>query len=411
MLRKLNKNSGMSLIEVIVSMLVLSIAVVAVTMSFSTASKINMGTRQKQAVESLMENLLEYTEAGGTEYDTWFNAAGVTPVPTGETTQQKNVYTGIKQGMYKYDVRVLMDNDPDEYDKDKLNDYKVIQFGGTGSNTIIIDASLKSYDVNGVPGFEEGVSDYDEKVYEYFFSNHKFAVEEANLLGAVPPLIMTPMNEIPNHVDRELRLEVTKPTEDKMKLTASLTYTLDDGIDLPVGVSQTYSWPLFVSGMYDLASASEEANKLNQIYIIYSPATKEPIGHGFGQDIRIMDPEHVMKADIFIANQQDSTLDLSNEDAIKNFNGIADLDTTTHTVKVSFRKPVAGSIETLQPAGANIYCSGDVELQDNSFPTITCTDNELVAKNAEVRVVTTTLEILEAGTSKVLATKKVTHLQ
>ena len=54
MLRKSNKNSGMSLIEVIVSMLVLSIAVVAVTMSFSTASKINLGSRQKQDVDALV---------------------------------------------------------------------------------------------------------------------------------------------------------------------------------------------------------------------------------------------------------------------------------------------------------------------------------------------------------------------
>ena len=114
-----------------------------------------------------------------------------------------------------------------------------------------------------------------------------------------------------------------------------------------------------------------------------------------------------MKADIFIANQQNATMALN---LATTKNKIKDLDTTTHTVKVSFRKPVLGSTENYQPAGGNIYCSGDVELQD-SLPNITCTDDELVAKNAEVRVVTTTLEVLEAGTNKVLATKKVTHLQ
>ena len=153
----------------------------------------------------------------------------------------------------------------------------------------MIDASLKSYDVSVMPEFGADVSDYDEKVYEYFFNNHKFAIEEANILLALdPPLEPTPLNQIPNYVDRELRLEVTTPTSDKMQLTASLTYTLDAGIDLPTGVSGTYSWPLFVSGLYDLGTAPGEGNKLNQIYIMYSPAKLEPVGYNLGQDIRIM---------------------------------------------------------------------------------------------------------------------------
>ena len=40
-----------------------------------------------------------------------------------------------------------------------------------------------------------------------------------------------------------------------------------------------------------------------------------------------------------------------------------------------------------------------------------CFKEKLVATGEEVRIVTTKLDILEAGTDKVLATKTVTHLQ
>lgn len=412
MLKKTNKNSGMSLIEVIVSMLVLSIAVVAVTMSFSTASKINMGSKQKQNVEALMENLLEYAEAGGTDYKGWFGADFSVPEATTETTQQQTLYKGIKQGMQSYDVRVLVDTAPTEYEKDKLNNYDVIQFGGSSSRTIMIDASLASYNStheSALGTTEEAVCDYDESAYKYFFNMNTSAVLEANLAGATPPLDAKTMAEIPDFVDRELRLVVEK-IEQKMKLTANLTYTLDESILLPAAVSNVYERTLFVSELYDVASSTDPAaKKLNQIYIMYSPATLETVGYGKGQDIRVIDPEQAMKADIFIANQQTSSRDLYNAIGIDT---ISALDISTHTVHVSFQDPVEPSINR-NPAGGNIYCSGNVALENFSTyaSTTTCFSRKLVATGEEVRIVTTKLEILEAGTDKVLATKTVTHLQ
>lgn len=404
MLSKSNKNSGMSLIEVIVSMLVLSIAVVAVTMSFSTASKINMGTGQKQTAESLMENLLEYAEAGGTEYLTWFDADSSVPESTLVTSQQKTLYKGIKQGMHVYDVRVLVDTAPTEYANEKLNDYDVIQFGGASSNTILIDASLGSYNVKNPT---EQVSDYDEDAYEYFYNTHISAVLEANLAGATPPLTPIPMSQIPNYVDRELRLVVSKPVDDKMQLTAKMTYILDAGIMIPTGTSDTFETTLFVSDLYDLASdTDEDAKKLNQIYIMYSPAKLETVGYNLGQDIRVMDPNKVMDADIFIANQQTSLEDV---DLAIGKNEITQRDTSTHTVFVSCNNP-DGSGSSMQPAGGDIYCSGLLAIQ--GFDSSTAWHQQrLLAKGKEVRIIATTLEILEAGTDTVLASKTITHLQ
>ena len=276
MLRKSNKNSGMSLIEVIVSMLVLSIAVVAVTMSFSAASKINLGSKQKQAVESLMETVLEYAEAGGTDYKGWFKEDAPTEHQLLEetTTTRKELLKNMKQGLYTYDVRVTTDKDPAKYDKaDQFNNFSVIQFGSSSSNSVLIDASLASNDREATPS---GVSDYDETAYEYFYTLHSSAVSEHNMIEAQKALedesydedewTLTQKADIPKIVDRELWLEVTKPTADKMQLKASLTYmfamtSAEDDVHLPDGTSDIYQIPIFVSEMYDLASDPDDDAK------------------------------------------------------------------------------------------------------------------------------------------------------
>ena len=58
MLKKSNKNSGMSLIEVIVSMLVLSIAAVTVISAFSMAAQVN--TKAKRQQRDRLRRLLIY---------------------------------------------------------------------------------------------------------------------------------------------------------------------------------------------------------------------------------------------------------------------------------------------------------------------------------------------------------------
>ncbi len=421
MLKKTDKNSGMSLIEVIVSMLVLSIAVVAVTMSFSAASKINMGSKQKQSTESLMESLLEYAEAGGTKYKDWFSItpanyhleqdfSDVAPV----SNVRKELLKNVGQGLYTYDVRITTDRAPAEYEKDKLNNFQVIQFGGSNSNTILIDASLLSNDEEAVPS---GVSDYDETAYEYFYILNSSAVTEHNLIEEQiklenPSYSMDPWDEleeadVPNHVDRELRLVVTTPTTGKMQLTAYLTYMLDESEHLPAGTSHTYQMPIFVSEMYDVASYTEaDAKHLDQIYILFTEAKKEPVGYGYGKDIRLWDYAGVMDAKIFLIYQESTTLgvgaaiqrdDLSNR-------------ATACTINMSFEDPETHV--TYQPAGAEIYCSGTVSLEAyGSFPNVSCENRNLAATGEEVRIVTTTLDILEAGTDNVLVSKKVTHLQ
>ena len=426
MLRKSNKNSGMSLIEVIVSMLVLSIAVVAVTMSFSAASKINLGSKQKQAVESLMESFLEFAEAGGTNYEEWFaetsytleqEFSDVAPV----STIQKELLQGIVQGFYTFDVRVTTDRAPAEYETDKLNNLPVIQFGGSGSNTVLIDASLLGNDREVVPS---GICDYDETAYEYFETLHSSAVLEHNMIDdqkmlEIPGHVenkwqLFEMDDIQKMTDRELWLVVTKPTTGKMQLTAYMTYMLATSkggvaVNLPDDADYTYKIPIFVSEIYDVASDTrEDAKKLNQIYILYTEAVKEDstAENNLGVDIRLLDAvaehEKALDTKIFVVYQEKTTMSVDTAIGKDNLGERAE----AFTVKMSC-KDLDGN--DMSPAKAEVYCSGEVNL--NASVNVTNSNGNLAATAEEVRIVKTTLEILEAGTDKVLAKKEVTHLQ
>ncbi len=425
MLRKSNKNSGMSLIEVIVSMLVLSIAVVAVTMSFSTASKINMGSRGKQAVESLMENFLEYAESGGTDYQAWFDETGYELKQDFSDSPLCNVRVellkGIGQGLYTYDVRVTTDRAPAEYETDKLNNMPIIQFGGSGSNSVLIDASLMGNDREVVPS---GICDYDETAYEYFETLHSATVLEHNMIEEQKEL-ETPgytknewdlfnLEDIQKMIDRELWLVVSKPTTDKMQLTAYMTYTLATTkagkvVHLPVGTEYTYQMPIFVSEMYDVASDTDaDAKKLDQIYILYTEAVKEDVtaDNNLGVDIRLLDAvadhEKALNTKLFIIYQEKTSMSVDAA-ILKD-----DLGDRAQTFSINMScKDTSGN--DMSPATAEVYCSGTVNLDAST--NVTSTAETLAATAEEVRIVTTKLEILEAGSTKVLASKEVTHLQ
>lgn len=414
MLRVKKNNSGMSLIEVIVSMLVLSIAVVAVTMSFSAANNINMKSRQKQSVASLMENLTEYAEAGGTDYRGWFGVSAENYSFTDENDKKVELLKGINQGLYQFDVRVTTDRKPEEYKTDQLNNFGVIQFGGSDSNSILIDASLKGKDSNG-----NGVSDYDESAFEYFSVLHSSAVTEHNLIEEQKKSENSNYNmqvweevsasEIRKYIDRELRLVVKNPKEGKMQLTASFTYELHIDVQLPAGEERIMEVPVYVSEVYDVASnESEEAKRLNQIYILYSPSVEGEATsvYGDGKDIRLLDEAKSLKANIFIANQ---TVGEENTaiDAAIGMGSLANRGGAADRINVSFKNPTNNMYQ--EPLGGEVHCSckGDLDSATGAV----MHENSLVATGEKVRIVTTTVQILEKSTDKVLASKKITHLR
>ena len=66
MLKKMKKqNQGFTLVEVVVSMLVLSIISVTILTAFTQAAKANTKSRKVQDAEKVLINFSEYLEAGG----------------------------------------------------------------------------------------------------------------------------------------------------------------------------------------------------------------------------------------------------------------------------------------------------------------------------------------------------------
>ena len=292
-MRKENKNSGMSLVEVIISMLVLSIAVVTVLSAFSMASKTNLQAKKHQCVESLMENFVEYAEAGGKEFGAYF---GITaePVPTPDpsappSTVTTETYRNVRQGYFDFDVEITTDTAPTKYASPELNDRPVIQFGGSGSTTVLIDASRSANVNNG----------NDNDAYNYFYTWHVIAMEnrkaaidaddtkseeekEEKKAECEPKTF----EEVRNQVDRELWISAVTTGPDKMKLEAYYRYELY-GIDLPAGVDTVYTSLIYISDEFDSAGSAGD-NTLDQVYILYSDSDYE-MNDVRMQDIRILD--------------------------------------------------------------------------------------------------------------------------
>ena len=417
-MQKENKNRGMSLVEVIISMLVLSIAVVTVLAAFSKASKINLQAKKHQCVESLMENFVEYAESGGTEFADYFGvdvtsgAYTVTEVGSVKTETLKS----LRQGYFNFDVEVTTDTAPAKYASTEFNDRPVIQFGGSGSTTVLIDAS-RSANVS---------NNNDTDAFNYFYTWHVIAMEnekaridaddsiaEENKEAEKAMYDPMPFDEVREKVDRELWICAVATGPDKMKLQAYFRYEVL-GVDLPVGVDTVYTSLIYVSDEYDKAGGE---NDLNQVYVLYSEAEYE--GNNFRlQDIRILDgattAEKKLDAIFYIIDQEETLRSLGSSGLL--VNNLADRlgGGATKPLNVSFINPdvsPATGGEAQTPQKAEIYCSVNAILNGGDTNVTVMGTNEIVAKGNEIRVVTVTIKVLEQGTGKVLSTKEITRLQ
>ena len=420
-MREKIENRGMSLIEVIVSMLVLSIAVVTVMSAFSMASKTNLQSKRHQDVESVMESFLEYAEAGGTDYQSAFDVAATDYSVSVTGAVKEETLNNIKQGFGTYNVTVTTDTAPAKYSSGEFNNHDVIHFGGTGHNTVLIDASLEQND--SFP--HNNISDADDTAQEYFWLWHSQAVDEFNEANEdvedFVDMPTIPISNIGSRIGRELRIMTTEPEPNKMQLMASFVYTIDDGVKLPDSLSRTYSVLIYLSPVYDAGYVTTEgANKLEQVYIMYSDAAVENHDIGlFGErtDIRIVDTAEItpdkkrLHATIFLVNQEEvgESKTVNNASGIENF---ADRVHDKHEVlNVSFKDPITGNSATPK---AKIYSSINANLiGGDANVTYSAAENafNLVEKGNEVRVVTVTVAVEDADTGTVIDTKTITRLQ
>lgn len=402
---KEKNNKGFTLVEVIVSMLVLSIVIVSVLSAFTTAAKSNTKTKKMQSAESLLEDLLEYTKANAKGFDSGkdmdelgrytdlFVTDGCTVVTKFSDLNDVEVseFRGVKKGLNSYTVKVTRDRKPAEYDTESMNGHRVITFGESGSSTVVINANVEDYDTDAVELF---LAMNKEKIDQHNLDELEKAAADPDYTADVQP---EPTEDtIKSLLEREIWLETSKPLPDKVQLKASMVYSVPDSLMLPDGADRQIKTGFFASEVFDLStSSSDTAQKLKQIYVLYAPSSK--VKRGLEADIRILDKAGQLDANIFLAYQKSSLEGL--DDAVSK--DLAGRYTSSEQVRVSFRDMLA----IYEPIKAGLYCSAALSV-DAKPATVSTKANSLVADDAQYRIVTIKLEVIDPETGTVLAETK-----
>ena len=409
-------NKGFTLVEVIVSMLVLSIVISSVLTAFSLSAKANAKTKKVQNAESLMEDLLELAGAvkdssqyankvaslfAGTKTVTQA-LSDTAPIQTVEICEVR----GISKGSYTYDVEIIRDTKPAEYDT--MNTTSVISFGASGSKSILINASTKG------TLFLEGDTEngYDKMALDEYVDMRNSKIREDNLaldpdVTPTPEIdanVMTPaeyttaINEIKSKIDRDVYLEtVWNATTGKMQLVAYFSYEADDSLDLMTGADRILEYPFFYSGEFNKAGdTSTGAERIERVYLLYSPAE----GHWETSaendcDIRIYDKDELLAADVFVVCQentlQDIDSDLVGKDLSIRFN-------SAPTIRISFAKRGEG-VTAEAPARVDLYCPAEISV--GVVSNVTAHSYQMIAESEEIRVQELTITIKDSDGNEV----------
>lgn len=421
--RKL-KNSGMTLVEVLVSMLVLSIAAVTVISAFSMAAQVNTKAKRQQGVDSLMENMLEFAEAGGEDYASWFGGdytdltPGVTPVPGVTPTPQTvkiEELQNVQSGLLNYTVKITTDTAPTKYASDQLNDLKVIQFGGTQNNSILIDASDTSNDALVIQLYK---SMHESAVTIHDLEEDAILAEKTEAGESYTPDYWGPAlgeDGVKALINREIQLKSESTGINKFRLVGEMVYKVADSLKLPDGTSRTYTFPLCYSEEFDSDASAETSPKhLKQIYLMFKD---EQTGDSEGIDIRYWDPAGMLTANFFVVKQATTPTNPTASEA----SASADIASTGEDKfgqyysaldNIYIDCKVPGGSEN-PPKAVTIYSS--LAIDPNSSicgqPNVEVKNYELVATDEEVRAVTVKIEIYDQDTGNKLAEEEVTRLQ
>ena len=417
MLRRKLKNSGMTLVEVLVSMFVLSIAAVTVISAFSMAAQVNTKAKKQQGTESLLESMLEYTEAGGADYEAWFGGTYTDISDSTKPNEKKEQLEDVTSGFLKYNVIITTDTAPAKYASDQLNGLKVIQFGGTGSNSILIDASDTSNDTMVVQLYK---SMHESAVLVHDLEEDAILAEKTEAgLPYTPDYWGPALGEtaVKATINREIQIKSVSTGTDKYRLVAEMVYKVDDSLKLPDGTERTYAFPLCYSEEFDSEGSSETSPKhLKQIYVMFAD---ELTGDSEGIDIRYWDPAGMLTANLYVVKQ--ATKSIAENPTASGASATADVASTGEekfsqyyetldTINIDCKVP-GGSVNP--PQKVTIYSSLKIDPYSSIYgqPNVEVKDYELVATDDEVRAVTVKIQIFDPDTGKELAKEEVTRLQ
>ncbi|MBP5248825.1 MAG: prepilin-type N-terminal cleavage/methylation domain-containing protein [Lachnospiraceae bacterium] len=229
-LGKLNKNDqGVTLVEVVISLLIIAVIFTPLLMTFIQASKVNRKTNTNAYAQDVAENIMEQVKAMGVvgyaEYaDTQTNiepeetyvADGKFYVPFGPDGKRKPyddysyTITGLKQGSQEYDARVYIKSSvyknitgtptptPDPFAEEtptpaptplgNLNDYVFADFSAFSSEKTVL-VFPKTNDTIYQPEVPEGTptptpktyAGFDDKAVSYFMDLNEDYIERLYL--------------------------------------------------------------------------------------------------------------------------------------------------------------------------------------------------------------------------------------
>lgn len=407
MINKKN-NKGFTLVEVIVSMLVLSIVISSVLTAFSLSAKANARTKKVQSAESLMEDLQELANAvkDSSQYvSTCETLYGTSATETQSLTDAQPVEKSefnITKGSHTFKVEVIRDTKPSEYTN--MNDKKVLSFGESGSNAVMINASTKGNEF--VLG--DGTNGYDAMALESFTTLHQDKINEMNAAldpgdPSVTPAVAKTADEIDGLIDRDVLLETVAIGEEKMQLVAYFSYTVADSLELPDGQSRQINMEFFRTAEYHKPDSTVAgAQKLDRVYVLYSPCAWEDTTGVTNQDVRIVDICKRLGADVYLVYQEEGSVQgitstLVNTSLATRFDG--------KSLKVSFGRRGEAQKE---PYKVDLY--SPTEVIWSSVSNVTLHQKELIAKESELRVQKITINISDSDGNQ-LASGDVACLQ
>lgn len=414
---KKKENKGFTLVEVIVSMLVLSITVVSVLSAFTVSSKSNKLTRKMQAAEALMEDVSEYAAAGldssKRDYSVFGTAVVTTPtsapgVTPGATTEKTYTLSGVAKGFNKFNVKITENTSPAKYSASALNDYEMFSFGGNGANALMIDACKES----------TAVANVESRVLEEFTAKHEFALKEYNdekaaeaIAAGSPTPTPKPKKteaELKDAIQREIEVRTVSNATDKMELQVYLVYKINVGTDFEysdVEEDKTIEKKIFNSPEFDIPGIGGE--KIDQVYILFndSDIAKSSLAEC---DIRIKDETKTLNCTMFLVRQGTATA--STSAILYTESEMVTAVGSSAETKVSF-KPDATALGILEPNGIEMYCSEKVNIVSLKPETVAKYDNKLLSGSADARLVEIKIEIIDPETGAVLLTDTEVHLQ
>ncbi len=405
---KEKKNKGFTLVEVIVSMLVLSITIVSVLSAFTASAKSNNTTRKMQAAEALMEDVSEYVSAGGDRlgsesvrtYAVFGTAVTPTPDPTNPNpTVKEYTINEVSKGFHKFTIKITEDTNPTKYNADEMNSYDVFSFGGVGTNAALINACVSA------------LSDVEDIIFEYYKTAHENEILTHNLAqDLLPPaerVMKTAKSDtvITAGISRELQLRTeTNGTEMQVKMYACYEL-VDTSIEFPAASEKTREALIYESQKYDDPNGTG-SNTLNQIYLLFSGSEKATATPDC--EIRILDNASVLDCSMYIVRQETAATMTAAAELFKEENLKTRVGGDSATTKISFYES-KGSVNTVLPRNLDLYCSEKII---GAIPTsVEKYENDLIAGNSDTRVVEIKIDIIDPETGAVLLTDSEVYLQ